>query len=164
MQYYIDILQENDPAEQRYALEKIREAILHEEGSTKFFYTHYGTLKAYSEKMQDSDLKKLLADILSVLASTVPTDGERPTAGSEADGPSLVLIQHVDETSCRVLHMGPIPINLGYLSHDALYNIWLEAEDYVEALRAALFLDNMQYVKKSSHLAMICFRRNNCVS
>ncbi|CAL1382949.1 unnamed protein product [Linum trigynum] len=56
----------------------------------KFLRPHYGTLKAYYETMGDSDLKKYLADILSVLALTMSAEGERESLkyrllGSEGD-------------------------------------------------------------------------------
>jgi 26S proteasome regulatory subunit N1 len=43
----------------------------------KFLRPHYGTLKAYFETMPESDLKKYMADILSVLALTMSAEGER---------------------------------------------------------------------------------------
>ncbi|PWA58583.1 hypothetical protein CTI12_AA249380 [Artemisia annua] len=42
----------------------------------KFLRPHYGTLKSFYESMPESDLKKLLADTLSVLALTMYADGE----------------------------------------------------------------------------------------
>ncbi|TXG55100.1 hypothetical protein EZV62_020356 [Acer yangbiense] len=56
----------------------------------KFLRPHYGTLKAYYEIMGESDLKKYLADILSVLALTMSAEGERESLkfrllGSEGD-------------------------------------------------------------------------------
>ncbi|KAG9149835.1 hypothetical protein Leryth_024664 [Lithospermum erythrorhizon] len=56
----------------------------------KFLRPHYGTLKNYYEKMTDFDLKRLLADILSVLALTMSAEGERESLkyrllGSEGD-------------------------------------------------------------------------------
>ncbi|XP_073526575.1 uncharacterized protein [Phyllobates terribilis] len=56
----------------------------------KFLRPHYGTLKAYYGTMADSDVKKLLADILSVLALTMSAEGERESLkyrllGSEGD-------------------------------------------------------------------------------
>ncbi|PWA48966.1 hypothetical protein CTI12_AA486570 [Artemisia annua] len=42
----------------------------------KFLHPHYGTLKSFYESMTESDLKKLLAYILSVLALTMSADGE----------------------------------------------------------------------------------------
>uniref|UniRef100_A0A0E0E5Y3 26S proteasome non-ATPase regulatory subunit 2 homolog n=1 Tax=Oryza meridionalis TaxID=40149 RepID=A0A0E0E5Y3_9ORYZ len=56
----------------------------------KFLRPHYGTLKAYFETMPESDLKKYMADILSVLALTMSAEGERESLnyrmiGSEGD-------------------------------------------------------------------------------
>ncbi|KAF5778825.1 hypothetical protein HanRHA438_Chr12g0563471 [Helianthus annuus] len=46
-------------------------------GTLKFLRPHYGTLKSYYETMPDSDLKKLLADVLLVLALTMSAEGDR---------------------------------------------------------------------------------------
>ncbi|TYI51236.1 hypothetical protein E1A91_D12G161700v1 [Gossypium mustelinum] len=43
----------------------------------KFLCPHYGTLKAFYDTMLDSNLKKYLADILSVLALTMSANGKR---------------------------------------------------------------------------------------
>ncbi|KAL1823346.1 hypothetical protein ACET3Z_010124 [Daucus carota] len=56
----------------------------------KFLRPHYGTLKAHYETMETSDVKKLLADILSVLALTMSAEGEQESLkyrllGSEGD-------------------------------------------------------------------------------
>ncbi|GAA0187070.1 hypothetical protein LIER_34358 [Lithospermum erythrorhizon] len=59
----------------------------------KFLRPHYGTLKTYYEKMTDADLKRLLADILSVLALTMSAEGER---GEEASIDDLMeLVQQI---------------------------------------------------------------------
>ncbi|RVX09512.1 26S proteasome non-ATPase regulatory subunit 2-like A [Vitis vinifera] len=56
----------------------------------KFLRPHYGALKSFYETMGDSDLKKYLADILSVLALTMSAEGELESLkyrllGSEGD-------------------------------------------------------------------------------
>nr|GMD29994.1 26S proteasome non-ATPase regulatory subunit 2 homolog A-like [Ipomoea batatas] len=43
----------------------------------KFLRPHYGTLKSHYEKMSDSGAKKLMADILSVIALPNSAGGER---------------------------------------------------------------------------------------
>lgn len=84
LELYVERVQDPDPGLQRVALESMRQEIRNATSSMtsvpkplKFLRPHYGTLKAYYEKMQDSDLKKLLADILSVLALTMSAEGER---------------------------------------------------------------------------------------
>lgn len=84
LELYVERVQDLDPGLQRVALESMRQEIRNATSSMtsvpkplKFLRPHYGTLKAYYEKMQDSDLKKLLADILSVLALTMSAEGER---------------------------------------------------------------------------------------
>uniref|UniRef100_A0A0D3A3S5 26S proteasome non-ATPase regulatory subunit 2 homolog n=1 Tax=Brassica oleracea var. oleracea TaxID=109376 RepID=A0A0D3A3S5_BRAOL len=52
----------------------------------KFLRPHYGTLKELHKNMADSDLKKLLADILSVLALTMSAEGERESLGYRLTG------------------------------------------------------------------------------
>jgi len=56
----------------------------------KFLRPHFGTLKSYFETMPESELKKYMADILSVLALTMSIEGERESLkyrllGSEGD-------------------------------------------------------------------------------
>lgn len=55
----------------------------------KFSHPHYGNLQAHYEKMTDSDLKKLLAGILYVLALTISPEGER---GEETSIDDLMVL------------------------------------------------------------------------
>ncbi|KAF8379150.1 hypothetical protein HHK36_028579 [Tetracentron sinense] len=108
----------------------------------KFLRPHYGTLKAYYETMGDSDMKKYLADILSVLALTMSAEGEWESLkyrllGSEGD------IGSWGHEYVSYL-LGPDDM----LVLDIAYLIYLKFEGFPSALRIALFLDNMQYVKQ----------------
>ncbi|KAK9285775.1 hypothetical protein L1049_024976 [Liquidambar formosana] len=97
LELYVERAQDADPGVQKLALESMRQEIRTSTSSMtsvpkplKFLRPHYGTLKAYYETMGDSDLKKLLADILSVLALTMSAEGERDSLkyrllGSEGD-------------------------------------------------------------------------------
>ncbi|XP_044466296.1 26S proteasome non-ATPase regulatory subunit 2 homolog A [Mangifera indica] len=94
---YVERVHDPDPGLQKVALESMRQEIRTSTSSMtsvpkplKFLRPHYGTLKAYYETMGDSDLKKYLADILSVLALTMSAEGERESLkyrllGSEGD-------------------------------------------------------------------------------
>ncbi|KAM0935489.1 putative armadillo-like helical, 26S proteasome non-ATPase regulatory subunit RPN1 [Dioscorea sansibarensis] len=97
LELYVERVQDSDPGVQKFALESMRQEIRTSTSSMtsvpkplKFLRPHYGTLKAYYETMPDSDLKKYLADILSVLALTMSAEGERESLkyrllGSEGD-------------------------------------------------------------------------------
>ncbi|XP_057953609.1 26S proteasome non-ATPase regulatory subunit 2 homolog A-like [Malania oleifera] len=97
LELYVERVQDSDPGLQKLALESMRQEIRTSTSSMtsvpkplKFLRPHYGTLKAYYETMGDSDLKKFLADILSVLALTMSAEGERESLkyrllGSEGD-------------------------------------------------------------------------------
>ncbi|KAA8526343.1 hypothetical protein F0562_008454 [Nyssa sinensis] len=97
LELYVERVQDSDPGLQKVALESMRQEIRTSTSSMtsvpkplKFLRPHYGTLKSYYETMADSDLKKLLADILSVLALTMSAEGERESLkyrllGSEGD-------------------------------------------------------------------------------
>ncbi|KAG8386850.1 hypothetical protein BUALT_Bualt03G0191900 [Buddleja alternifolia] len=86
-----------DPGLQKVALQSMRQEIRTATSSMtsvpkplKFLRPHYGTLQAHYEEMPDSDLKKLLADILSVLALTMSPEGKRESLkyrllGSDGD-------------------------------------------------------------------------------
>ncbi|CAJ1978894.1 unnamed protein product [Sphenostylis stenocarpa] len=94
---YVERVQDSDTGLQKVALENMRQEIRSSTSSMtsvpkplKFLRPHYGTLKAYYETMAESDLKKYLADILSVLALTMSAEGERESLkyrllGSEGD-------------------------------------------------------------------------------
>ncbi|XP_047148755.1 26S proteasome non-ATPase regulatory subunit 2 homolog A [Vigna umbellata] len=94
---YVERVQDADPGLQKVALESMRQEIRTSTSSMtsvpkplKFLRPHYGTLKTYYETMAESDLKKYLADILSVLALTMSAEGERESLkyrllGSEGD-------------------------------------------------------------------------------
>ncbi|KAK9922602.1 hypothetical protein M0R45_031060 [Rubus argutus] len=97
LELYVERVQDSDPGLQRVALESMRQEIRTSTSSMtsvpkplKYLRPHYGTLKAYYETMSDSDLKKYLADILSVLALTMSAEGERESLkfrllGSDGD-------------------------------------------------------------------------------
>ncbi|XP_020598816.1 26S proteasome non-ATPase regulatory subunit 2 homolog A-like [Phalaenopsis equestris] len=84
LELYVERVQDANPGVQKLALESMRQEIRSATSSMtsvpkplKFLRPHYGTLKAYFETMPDSELKKYLADILSVLALTMSVEGER---------------------------------------------------------------------------------------
>ncbi|KAL6873666.1 hypothetical protein ACP4OV_013748 [Aristida adscensionis] len=84
LELYVVRAQDPDPRVQKFALESMRQEIRTATSSMtsvpkplKFLRPHYGTLKAHFETMSDSDLKKYMADILSVLALTMSAEGER---------------------------------------------------------------------------------------
>ncbi|XP_057455621.1 26S proteasome non-ATPase regulatory subunit 2 homolog A [Lotus japonicus] len=97
LELYVERVQDPDAGLQKVALESMRQEIRTSTSSMtsvpkplKFLRPHYGTLKAYYEIMPKSDLKKYLADILSVLALTMSAEGERESLkyrllGSEGD-------------------------------------------------------------------------------
>ncbi|XP_054813663.1 26S proteasome non-ATPase regulatory subunit 2 homolog A [Prosopis cineraria] len=97
LELYVERVQDPDPGLQKVALESMRQEIRTSTSSMtsvpkplKFLRPHYGTLKAYYETMAESDLKKYLADILSVLALTMSAEGERESLkyrllGSDGD-------------------------------------------------------------------------------
>ncbi|KAL1823149.1 hypothetical protein ACET3Z_009927 [Daucus carota] len=97
LELYVERVLESDPGLQKVALESMRQEIRTSTSSMtsvpkplKFLRPHYGTLKAHYETMETSDVKKLLADILSVLALTMSAEGERESLkyrllGSEGD-------------------------------------------------------------------------------
>ncbi|XP_022725840.1 26S proteasome non-ATPase regulatory subunit 2 homolog A [Durio zibethinus] len=97
LELYVERVQDPDPRLQKVALESMRQEIRTSTSSMtsvpkplKFLRPHYGTLKAFYETMPESDLKKYLADILSVLALTMSAEGERESLkyrllGSEGD-------------------------------------------------------------------------------
>ncbi|XWS39426.1 hypothetical protein CRYUN_Cryun18bG0053500 [Craigia yunnanensis] len=97
LELYVERVQDPDPGLQKVALESMRQEIRTSTSSMtsvpkplKFLRPHYGTLKAFYETMPELDLKKYLADILSVLALTMSAEGERESLkyrllGSEED-------------------------------------------------------------------------------
>ncbi|KAJ6683364.1 hypothetical protein OIU85_007088 [Salix viminalis] len=97
LELYVERVQDPEPGIQKLALESLRQEIRSSTSSMtsvpkplKFLRAHYGALKAHYETMAESDLKKYLADILSVLALTMSAEGERESLkyrllGSEGD-------------------------------------------------------------------------------
>jgi len=97
LELYVVRAQDADPGVQKLALESMRQEIRSATSSMtsvpkplKFLRPHFGTLKSYFETMQESELKKYMADILSVLALTMSVEGERESLkyrllGSEGD-------------------------------------------------------------------------------
>ncbi|CAL5394563.1 unnamed protein product [Camellia sinensis] len=97
LELYVERIQDSDADLQEAALQSMRQEILTSTSSMtsvpkplKFLRPHYATLKAYYDRMADSDLKYLLADVLSVLAMTMSAEGERESLkyrllGSEGD-------------------------------------------------------------------------------
>ncbi|MCL7037279.1 hypothetical protein MKW94_003220 [Papaver nudicaule] len=226
LELYVERVQDTLPGVQKLALESMRQEIRTSTSSMtsvpkplKFLRPHYGTLKTFFVTMEDSELKKYLADILSVLALTMSAEGERESLkyrllGSEGDigswgheyvrnlageisqeyavrqqtedakiedlmelvqqivafhmkhnaEPEAVdllmevedldlLIEHVDAANYKRTCMYlasltsylPGPDDLLVL--DIAYAIYLKFDDYPLALRIAIGLDNLQYVK-----------------
>ncbi|XP_065875122.1 26S proteasome non-ATPase regulatory subunit 2 homolog A-like [Euphorbia lathyris] len=97
LELHVERVQDPDPRLQKVALESLRQEIQSATSSMtsvpkplKFLRPYYGTLKAYYDTMVESELKKYLADILSVLALTMSAEGERESLkyrllGSEGD-------------------------------------------------------------------------------
>ncbi|KAK8657304.1 hypothetical protein V6N13_035551 [Hibiscus sabdariffa] len=84
LELYVERIQDPNPELQRAALESMRQEILTSTSSMayvvkplKFLRPHYGILKDFFETLPDSDFKKRLADVLSVLALTMSAEGER---------------------------------------------------------------------------------------
>ncbi|KAL4620465.1 hypothetical protein ACB092_06G156000 [Castanea dentata] len=93
LELYVERVQDADPNLQKVALESMRQEIRTSTSSMtsvpkplKFLRPHYGTLKAFYETMGGSDLKKYLADILSVLALTMSAEGERESLKYRLEG------------------------------------------------------------------------------
>ncbi|PKA58629.1 26S proteasome non-ATPase regulatory subunit 2 1A [Apostasia shenzhenica] len=226
LELYVERVEDADPGVQKLALESMRQEIRSATSSMtsvpkplKFLRPHYGKLKAYFETMPESDLKKYLADILSVLALTMSTEGDKESLkyrllGSESDigswgheyvrnlageisqefakrqyddmpmdalmelvqqivsfhmkhnaEPEAVdllmevedldlLVEHVDSTNykrtCLYLTSSSsyLPSPDDILALDTAYTIYMKFEDLASALRIALLLDNIQYVKQ----------------
>ncbi|KAH7860218.1 hypothetical protein Vadar_010834 [Vaccinium darrowii] len=97
LELYVEMVQDTDPGLQKVALESMRQELRTSTSSMtsvpkplKFLRPHYATLNAYYDTMADSEVKKFLADILSVLAMTMSAEGERESLkyrllGSEGD-------------------------------------------------------------------------------
>ncbi|CAN8230161.1 unnamed protein product [Cochlearia groenlandica] len=97
LELYVERTQDSNPELQKAALESMRQEIKASTSSMtsvpkplKFLRPHYGTLKEVHVTMAESDLKKLLADILSVLALTMSAEGKRESLiyrliGTEGD-------------------------------------------------------------------------------
>ncbi|XP_047949685.1 26S proteasome non-ATPase regulatory subunit 2 homolog A-like [Salvia hispanica] len=149
LELYVERAQDADPGLQKVALESMREEIRTATSSMtsvpkplKFLRPHYGTLQAHYEKMSDSDLKKLLADILSVLALTMSPEGERESLkyrllGSDGD---------IGSWGHEYVRYLPGPDDMLVL--DIAHSIYMKFEEYPRALQIALYLDNFQYVSE----------------
>ncbi|KAL1812795.1 hypothetical protein ACET3Z_022860 [Daucus carota] len=97
LQLCVEKVMDSDVASRKIALEIMRKEIQTSTSSMtsvpkplKFLRPHYGTLKVHYETMELSDVKKLLADMLSVLAMTMAAEGKRESLkyrllGSEGD-------------------------------------------------------------------------------
>ncbi|KAG4170297.1 hypothetical protein ERO13_A12G139150v2, partial [Gossypium hirsutum] len=84
LELYIERIYDVDPEVQKAALKSMRQEVCTSISSMtyvpkllKFLRPHYGTLKAFYETMLDSDLKKYLADILSMLPLTMSEKGKQ---------------------------------------------------------------------------------------
>ncbi|RDY11271.1 26S proteasome non-ATPase regulatory subunit 2-like A, partial [Mucuna pruriens] len=97
MELYVERAQDSDPRLRIFALRSMRQEIRSAANSItsvskplKFLRPHYGTLEAYFTTMRESESKRYMADILSVLAFTMPVVGRRESLkyrllGSEGD-------------------------------------------------------------------------------
>lgn len=226
LELYVERVQDPDPGVQKLALESMRQEIRTATSSMtsvpkplKFLRPHYETLKSYFETMVESELKKYLADVLSVLALTMSVEGERESLkyrllGTEGDIGSWgheyvrnlageisqefakrqyddmpidalmelvqqivafhmkhnaepeavdllmevedldVLVEHVDKTNYKrtclylISSSSFLPSPDDMLALDIAFTIYMKFEDFTSALRIALALENIQYVKQ----------------
>ncbi|KAJ0250915.1 26S proteasome non-ATPase regulatory subunit 2 A [Hirschfeldia incana] len=93
LELYVERVQDPDPELQKAALESMSQEIRASTSSMtsvpkplKFLRPHYGTLRDCHEQMAESDLKKMLADVLSVLALTMSDEDERESLGYRLAG------------------------------------------------------------------------------
>jgi 26S proteasome regulatory subunit N1 len=84
LELYVERAQDSEEGIQRAALEAMRQEIRTATSSMtsvpkplKFLRPHYKMLKTHYEKMPESELKRFMADILSVLALTMSEEGDR---------------------------------------------------------------------------------------
>uniref|UniRef100_A0A0E0HUX2 26S proteasome non-ATPase regulatory subunit 2 homolog n=1 Tax=Oryza nivara TaxID=4536 RepID=A0A0E0HUX2_ORYNI len=141
LELYVVRAQDPDPGVQKLALESMRQEIRSATSSMtsvpkplKFLRPHYGTLKAYFETMPESDLKKYMADILSVLALTMSAEGERESLnyrmiGSEGD---------IGSWGHEYVRYLPAPDDMSALK--IAFEIYMKFGDFANALRIALLL------------------------
>ncbi|KAJ7533199.1 hypothetical protein O6H91_13G037300 [Diphasiastrum complanatum] len=227
LELYVERVQDSDPGVQKLALESMRQEIRTSTSSMtsvpkplKFLRPHYRTLITFYETMSDFELKRYLADIISVLALTMSEEGARESlryrllgsigdigswgheyvrnlAGeighefskrqlegnpvddlmelvkqivpfhvkhnAEPEAVDLLmevesldlLIEHIDEgnyrRACSYLTSFPsiLPEQEDKLVLDIAYRIYSKFAKYPDALRVALRMDNIQYVKST---------------
>ncbi|KAK8521161.1 hypothetical protein V6N12_005072 [Hibiscus sabdariffa] len=84
MEFCVERIQDPNPELRIEALESMRKEILTSTSSMacvpkplKFLRPHFGTLKGFYETVPESDFKKDLADVISVLAMTMSAEGKR---------------------------------------------------------------------------------------
>ncbi|VFQ84091.1 unnamed protein product [Cuscuta campestris] len=118
LELYVKRAQDPDPSLQAVALQGMSQEIQTAISSMtsvpkpiKFLRHHYGTLKSHYENMPNSDAKKLMADILSVLALTMSTEGERESLkyrllGSDGDASAVLLLFLAIISNNSQLHVG----------------------------------------------------------
>ncbi|THG05618.1 hypothetical protein TEA_000803 [Camellia sinensis var. sinensis] len=143
LELYVERIQDSDADLQEAALQSMRQEILASTSSMtsvpkplKFLRPHYATLKAYYDRMADSDLKH-------------NAEFEAVDLLMQVEDLYLVL-EHVDSTNykrtCLYLLSADryIPDTDGVPVLDVVFAIYLKFEEYPSALQIALFLDNLQ--------------------
>ncbi|KAK9664228.1 hypothetical protein RND81_14G027200 [Saponaria officinalis] len=152
LELYVKNAQNPDVELQRAAIESMRQEVQRSISSMtsvpktlKFLRPQYEALKSYYDTMQDSELKRLLADILSGLALTMSTEGKRESLkynllGTDVDielwGHEYVrnLAEEIRHEWAKLLEEDDFSKDLEYLAYDIFdyfvkHNAELEAVD-----------------------------------
>ncbi|KAL3695426.1 hypothetical protein R1sor_009502 [Riccia sorocarpa] len=197
LELYVERVNDSNPGVQKMALESMRQEIRTATSSMtsvpkplKFLRPHYRTLKGYFETMQSDELKRLLADIISVLALTMSEENERESLhyrllgtvgdigswgheyvrnlageigvefqerqGQEKPVDDLMdLVKQIvpfhvkhnaePEAVDLLMEVESLELLIGHI--DEAYQIYRKFGKYPDAMRVALRMDNLQYVK-----------------
>ncbi|KAM0859899.1 hypothetical protein ACQ4PT_046894 [Festuca glaucescens] len=145
LELYVVRAQDTDPGVQKLALESMRQEIRSATSSMtsvpkplKFLRPHYGTLKSYFDIMPESELKKYMADILSVLALTMSVEGERGE-----DMPIDALMELVQQIVSFHMKHNAEPEAVDLLMEVEDLDLLVEHVDSTNYKRACLYLTSM---------------------
>ncbi|MQM04109.1 hypothetical protein Taro_036905 [Colocasia esculenta] len=145
LELYVERVQDSDPGVQKLALESMRNL-------AGEITEEYAKRQRQSEDIPIDDIMELVQQIVAFHMKH-NAEPEAVDLLMEVEDPDL-LVEHVDSTNykraCLYLTSASsyLPGPDDILALDIAYMIYLKFEDWTSALRIALFLDKIQYVKQ----------------
>ncbi|KAL4348861.1 hypothetical protein GQ457_17G023850 [Hibiscus cannabinus] len=165
MEFCVERIQDPNPELQIEALESMRKEILTSTSSLacvrkplKFLRPHFGTLKDFYETVPKSDFKKDLADVISVLALTMSTEGKRELSRRnyrrvyEPAASLTMQMEHTPSDDLRKLVLVIVAFLLKHNAEPEAVDLLMEAMGLIDSYILGDYVDSTNFRRTCLYL------------